>query len=1826
MRLWRSGVLFGDLGNRWRVLLAAAAGAGFLGPASAEVFDDLGVTPEEAAVALANLPHEPRQGISGFGSSWVGWTMTPEHRESFLEALATHSDVEFRWRRVAATRMDLLEEAGRHEEAMAVLAEPTAFAGFEFEVRRVGLLWKSGRREEARDAALKLDFRESAGSGWYPLVAVDLAMGRTAEAMSLLDFLIGLEGLSPKAHHLAVAQQIELACRHGWRDRLLEADAPPLLRALRLRMVGEEGKADEIIKPLLPAMNGRDLARWLVAAPSGPDSERRWMEVMADPATPQAVKVGLIEITDAPMDQMRRIFLMKAGHREVLPEVMGRWLNYGSMGGTEFFKTSDELVATDPADPWFRALRIHCTDTRDPLREEDLKVIARSAPTNPDLASWAIGGLVGRMDVAELDAWVTGARDYLSLGLADQVRRLTAGQLDGRLAELLAAADFRGKDGGTALDLASSYFSQRTANHEIPGVLVDTVTRRLPDLVLGSGGDAETLIGARLERWCGLISSRRVDPEALAPAIRRVHDELEARGIRRPESILARVPEAWRTAAGLPARLPSKAPRASLRGEGVPVWLNALRLFNHPAAWVKQGNGEWGFPAADIGSNVITESHLRRHPLVQLIIRSPWTCDLLVNMPHPRMQEDATGIALRLRSSLPDDAVRARWFDAAVASGLLEVSDGKTRDRLKGWALRSFETPAAEPEIAVYLAGTVLADSGRNPPDLKSCTIATRQMIRTSLLLASRPMNRGGRPEAARPDFTALIDRLALDLPPPREPERGTVEDAVMARLAANETTGNWRTREGIAFAGEVLDRFIDSRRTSARQEEIRAMTQLRRAGVLEEYVEGWKRAAVSGHDGKQAARALFLLHQPAMGFDPAERIPFARRLFEIDPSMMEAAGIVLHDALSRRDAPVVRECVLQMARHSARTFDQAIVSPEVWELLVGADFEGYLDELMKVPFAWGFEPDGSARLAFVRRCIGIAPERLGRLMRWARMETVGAETQFMELLEALVDAGQRELATEAAARRLIPLDDDGGGVPRRFKARLAIWGEGPPHPPYETLDRLGILEPLAGIAGGRELRDLNHLRILLAADPRAETWNGLIRPALDAATDTDRLRMTGDLARLLQQVPEGRNLLAVFTVDKIREGGKPDPDEALEPAVRFLAESMPDDRREIASRLWDALKARANADGSQSFAGMTVPFARIADDEDWMEFLEMAEKEQGFARRSLENQEPVMDGAADDRLRDLFRLILAKPGETRSMGAAMAGWMAAMVDAGFPPDELAEYSRWLEGLPPDELLREPWSSLRIVTRLAMGDLSAVQPFVVAEAAENGAFRVRWVLSGMQGEGGRVPLYGRYPGIEGKFDVQVLAGPEKDQLKRVALREQAECRDEMVLEFPAGARHVAVLATSREGADVHYSGAFPIHGGSGWRPVEWNADPLPAGLTRSPVTGSGPFMNQDGWEWVCRGNAEWTLGGFDWEGGEAPVVRAWAIGDSNVAGRLHWVFLDQEGREVGESRLTGSTGSGALNWQFIEGQARPSPGSAGAVRIELRARSFVTQGRHDRIRMVGFEFRRPEPLPLPEAIRRIGRIQAPVSAMNWNPGSRLMTVGTHDGRLAVLDPETGRAGEWVGLVTPGPEDADGSTLVWTGAAGDRTLAITAVGEVLWKDGARGKVHGIRLFQNLGGIDTRVSNAALSRDGRFLAASTSRGGCWIIEVQGNGGSERRKLPIQGEFHVGFDEAANEMWASDHSRTWTVPLDDWRKGEPKVTSGPCVPHSGSFDLGSRGEIRFGDREVAVRTGVKPELVVADGQVKTLILPSGKVAWNEEGSCWWIDPTGQVHRIRL
>lgn len=101
--------------------------------------------------------------------------------------------------------------------------------------RRLGLLLKMDRHEEAGRLAAEVAAQPASRFPWTAIVAVDVALQRTAAAISLLERL--LPDVPQDSFEDLVHQQLLLAWQTGATDPLLADSVPPALRAVRLKAI-----------------------------------------------------------------------------------------------------------------------------------------------------------------------------------------------------------------------------------------------------------------------------------------------------------------------------------------------------------------------------------------------------------------------------------------------------------------------------------------------------------------------------------------------------------------------------------------------------------------------------------------------------------------------------------------------------------------------------------------------------------------------------------------------------------------------------------------------------------------------------------------------------------------------------------------------------------------------------------------------------------------------------------------------------------------------------------------------------------------------------------------------------------------------------------------------------------------------------------------------------------------------------------------------------------------------------------------------------------------------------------------------------------------------------------------------------------------------------------------------------------------------------------------------------------------------------------------------------------------------------------------------------
>ena len=1077
------------------------------------------------------------------------------------------------------------------------------------------------------------------------------------------------------------------------------------------------------------------------------------------------------------------------------------------------------------------------------------------------------------------------------------------------------------------------------------------------------------------------------------------------------------------------------------------------------------------------------------------------------------------------------------------------------------------------------------------------------------------------------------VSRIEGYQPPPADMGRPEfVPDEDGERLRYYIETNRTDHPECRSLALGVLNRYLETERALMNEDELWAVRVLSKGGEWKSVLDGIREAlARKGTDETGIRRALFRAHGGGKGAGLAVAAPSAVALLEMDPRDPDANDVLLDFATRGADRKTAMSCLVRLAHASYPRFAKrasymrladAPSDPSPLDMFRNSHAVELADGLLAEPLAEGGTrvrkgPGDDDWGAFYGLIAEHAPDRLSRILRWSGVTNGGNAAEAILLTQAHI-----KVLGEAEALAL--LCDGVLGGPDRALADLSPWH-------FERLSKCGLLGKLAEAAAvPKKGSERIALAVRMVADPRISRWREIGAPMTRGLSGDDRREYLGRLATLLTQVPDAAPLCRLLR----EEAG-----DAGDPTLASLAESIQvaadvGDPVRIAP-LWKksrALPEAADADRWRAFlVSVVVPLQKAADDDIWREVLSAVGRCDGF---SLTNPHEIgkrltMPGGV--RRTELLRKM------AEDDHAALLPIIESLVLESTPDHAALEEVRpWMDrtalgnyGNAADE--KAPfYPFVRRLFEHLTGDPRGVCPQLEVERRSGGTCLVRWNLAGLAAEGNSPIGGGGFPHLEGRFDIDVLAGTHDDRMARVGRVEKAGVRGTLsVLPFPDAVRFRLVVR-EREGKIIRWSACAGAAEVDGMRLLEIvRADGVPLDVRQSE--GDGPFGPARIQEIAWTGPDRADLARWDWSGGEVPALSGWCEVGPGLA-NLWLEFRNGNGVLLGSRGLVTrpTEPRTGRHWRKVASGGAEKPPAATAL-IVLVAGS-IDRDAGGRMRVADLACR-VQSAGVPAGLREVGRIPGGFERISMDAGgSACWGVSSKQG-VGVFNPDDGKFSGWMD-----PPESERAYPVWIGLAGNRVVWIhgeNTLRSVRVDSGVAvelGRVEGFRVgFMDSVDYDAKIR---VSPDGKLLAHAGGGNGVRLIELGDKSIGESRAIGLGFVHSLGFDRKENLLRAWLGDRVVVLPLEDWRKAEPKPAdiSGDAPERSWEGARGWDGSITTGAKTKVNLTPIMPG-ESADHQLWTMGLHrnvnvpfAGRLVMGADRVPYYVGESGLVFRIEV
>ncbi len=1798
-----------------------------------DFFDIIGKTPADVAASLTRP--SPGDEIEALVAGFVGLPMSAEHRREFMGSLQATIDGAAETKIFAVhCLLNLLEEEGRLDDALALVRSQVPQSDYD-RIREVGLLWKAGKIVEA--AALADQIPKNPGrndSVWLSLAKIDLIGNRPTEAMRTLGFLENLPGFPAPLRHSLALQQLEIARPSGQVDALIMESASPVLRAVWSWNLDRREQAHEDLRAA-GTINARDV--WLLIQAMGAEPHVRELAALAL-ARNETILAERRDLLFDFLDTRHRFTLwsgMAAGHGDTVDLLLPDEKSLSATDRAGFRKNCLEILATHPENPQLRLLTaLLSVDEPDRGRALFLEAaravreISPAEPLAPDPARTALEKLVPLVPAGELETALSGTPGFDSLPVSDRLRYLMAADLGIHVSKTLATL----KPGEVwQEDLASAviaYFEKQGTKHVIPPDVITTLLDRSPEMVIGSPAKYSGSPTERTRAWFRFLDRQVVSAEFQTDAANR----LAAAAGKNPEfqrAVLAGIPEKVWALPGLTFARPEQLPARTLTA--APEFL-VLSGFTPPASQ----NYFW-----KPGHQPMHWTHMtaRRNGHDLLLEHSPWSVNLR-GIRNPQRFDPV--VQAKLRRLFEGAPSRTILYDLLVATGAVECPDLEVKATAERRMAELPSAPQEDPMVAAYLfyvrvaGGEALDKCLPLLAGMKNFPRPARIRIRRAVN-AMRNSHHTGPPHG---EALSLIEHhLNLTEPaapppvaePPKPPEPLSDYD----RLKFFEVAGKLDSPECVALARDVLFRFIDSERKMTKPTENVAVGTLVVTGNFQKFLDDLKsRLSAADKSELEVQRAFYRVHLYKSVHSKGEIAPFAKRVLELDPADMDAAYEVLAAAIQEQDRPLVLKALECFARGSRTLLMQALGNfprepgrkpTDPLHLFAGPAARELAAGLMRVPLAEADPSRSDGSFSFTPLYLHFARhdlESLKPVLRWTGDFSLFRSNQLVPIVEELVRNNQaREAVALLAEVYFTPVDpaaEDGVRfVPKKHRMipDNLTWS-------IQRLAQAGILKSLAEAATAFPASPATaevRLMIELSADPTPDAWNRLVPPFLAAQPMDQRGNLRGSLKKLVGTGPDSAELRRqLATEDDVLFTDL----HSLDAVARKLESAFERADPSSASMLWETSKpffARAREYDRRAFLlRVTVPLAKLAADDVWREFLDQIRTIPDYGDHWTRDyaRAPRITTLPPHRLQELMAQLLPglKPDKENSGVLRIFNLLSASETA--DTALLENFRPWI-----DLEIASRSDGLRASPRLQFLDLlagnpAAASPQLAATADGESSCRIDWSLAGYKGSPDGFPFARKFPFLDSKFDLEILAGPLPERMDRAATVPAVPGTGRLSMKVPPGSRFVSLVARQRDGTVVRSSNPVRLESANS-QPVQFLLGPI------NRIPASGPFFHEVSVE-IPSAATTVDLAEIPWTVGTAPSVSGWLL-DQGGSGHLTLSFRTANGVEIEAHRFESSSHEldGMALWQPLKTPANREP-PAGTEKVVLVFRSSDEVANRS-IRLSEVRFIPGKMADLPAGLTRIGRIPTRVDWITLDTMSNRFATASNQG-VGVFDFTTGQFSGWIPLGSP---KANASQEIrWLALAGDRLVCAAASGDVYLIFLSKRTAQIICRIEGFE-FNSQVENDfAFSSDGGFLARTAGMAGLHLMKISDDGTTSERLLETSRISSIAFDPQKNTLEAWDGANDLTLPLAEWEKAPLQIARNDRRP--APEDPARKLNYRVHDQVIDPRTKIKfhTGLRAMPGALeiknRVVALPPGLVGLDREGVPFHITPFGEILRV--
>lgn len=1450
----------------------------------------------------------------------------------------------------------------------------------------------------------------------------------------------------------------------------------------------------------------------------------------------------------------------------------------------------------------------------------DIRSIPKAAVIDPVYVAIGCIGSMHRQD--RIHALLEERKDFTSLPETDQARYLAAGGMDHEFFRVVLAADQLKPENDALAGFLVRVLKARAESRVIPPEILAKVARKLPELALGGTARTEHDVGTTARELFEVLIQNKVDPVLLKEATAHL---MEGAGKRAPD--LPKAVGFWlrTTSRGAPAyrdvvppeeESPQAKPveRTSERLEAEKTLEKAmefkqvLEIFKIPG--IRRIGSGWAVENSR-RQRMSSMPGLGRYPIAGL---DRWFDSIPERIPPL----DGEMVAQVMRS-LGKDHPRRLVAEILITTGTINCGDEGLKEEAAAsvQALMEGKTESRGTELFRLLS---LAGEGRDADDLVPVldeVVKLPPVLQTAFL-------RGAADGLRQSSIPIGVVYEFLVNPVVAKERKGRGGDDAEARLMTLANGNRLDGKAALELAEQVLDRQLVGamarrggmmgRGFDPRRRSMGPMREADGQTVAKIALEALKKAGKLQDWRERAAAKLEILGMlpPEIkrwidGLEgvPSERAQGTPGTKTLNPNQ---ASVLLREALNKRDA----DGILTLFGGLSDGRLQIIADAMYLEALGRERAEALFQAITDKPLT-GASP-GPDQVGLIHYYFqSVDPSLASGFRGWlaAQKNFQFAKESVWPIVDQLMQAGARKEAIDLIVKPFVVQTEKSGeawafppkqgnkGHPREDRRAVTVY-EGD----IAVLVKWDLLD--AAIKMMEEIGDIPPLEIAtlkMAKDPTAKTFETEVLPPLAELDEMIRFNLVSQWETTFKEQANASDL----RIRLLEEGTYRRERDASSMAFSIREVSGIPGSSAMIARVWHRLlteiKEGQRKDDAADAARRLVPaMALAADDETWKSYWSWrsSDPEAIGELQEFSLQGGMEEAVPPERAKQVMKRAMEEINLIGDPDTAL-GWVATVLATG-EQDLVKAVRTKLTGDAPEVVA---------LCDQALGRTAGIFPLLSAGRLAGGEVELAWNLVTYDSrqpdpEVRDVPLAG-IPAMNGKFDLKILGGKEADQLTPLEQVPTAPNSGKIKVKVPEGVKYFALGFTEVGTKDPRKTQAIELEENEGLIPLPGEADLAAKGMTRKREAGPGGLP---AYQVHLGHHGDVEVANLEWTGGESLLFDAWISGGGN----LEVEFLDEKGQAI-ERRKEDPMDSFRVAWQKrgIKLDAAGIPARTSRLRFSYHGTRQV-EGAHY-FSVAGARILRSAASALPEGFEKVGRIPGRPLAVTLSPDGRRMALGMEDGRLVIIDSESGKvAGSYLEpSLVPQPSRSAITDVRWFG---DVIHAVDNKGRLRRFAPSTMAETEVRRFQDSG----RGLSMYVSRDGKWLAVWSGQQELLLIPSEGGA---TREISLADKIAV--LPRPEGLYFVKEPRKWELlKIEDFAQGVPVEAAIP----RGSDGSEAPTEILDhplwkGRLQLAAPFPLRSQV---DGREVVSVPVSREVAVDpKDGTLYYADRTGNIVRVK-